>query len=496
MQIVRRKRLGNDTEDITFIASPLRSNAVAVLDGYDVITLDLAAQQPPPITQTGAGAAVAPRPAPFNILGLGVKAGPRGIVFAPTQNRFYFNDNLQPAILFTASSSGEPQKPLALQYLNGIPQGVEGLDYIPATANQFADSLLMMTNFPDDELGLQSRVQIISFQGQVLREIVPQGDLAGVFLTGITYRRQGTLLVSSDDDETVCEIDFNGEVIRSFSLSSPPGQIVLQGIEGLATTRDGLLGAAGGIDGFLALFREGVDTPTRVIDYRIGFGLSLPSGIAWDSSAGQLLLLSADRTQPSQVVSAIGPALESSNTRFPVDQLTRKITYLPSEELIAATHNNNPRGILLFNQKGGASGQIDTTAFGTPQVLSFIPSTREFVVVFRDNADPSKRSKLFLLTRKGGLSRVIDLAPSGITRITVACYFGNGLGGRFFVVDGPTNLGFITDLRGNVLTKVDIRGELGLLTPTAATEITSGPDAGALAIANGESSEVVVFRLS
>jgi hypothetical protein len=63
------------------------------------------------------------------------------------------------------------------------------------------------------------------------------------------------------------------------------------------------------------------------------------------------------------------------------------------------------------------------------------------------------------------------------------------------LTDRNTNIGIVTDFQGNKINKFDIREPLQILSPTAVTAITSGPDAGAFAFANGETSEVVVFRL-
>src|SRR5580765_3739101 len=99
MQIIRRNRLGNDTEDISTVSSLLtRSSSVVAIDGYDVINIQTAAPLESPIKtplgspiqstplsgsiisgaqSTGAQPALGPigRPAPklFDVLGLAIK---------------------------------------------------------------------------------------------------------------------------------------------------------------------------------------------------------------------------------------------------------------------------------------------------------------------------------------------------------------------------------------------------------------------------------------
>src|SRR6185436_8580620 len=123
MQVIRRNRLGNDTEDITAFSSLLiRGGPVAAIDGYDVLNIQTTAPLEPPIKltastgpitgaqATGTQPALGPigRPAPklFDVLGLGIKAAPRGIAFAASKNVFVFNDDVQTGKLFFADQRG------------------------------------------------------------------------------------------------------------------------------------------------------------------------------------------------------------------------------------------------------------------------------------------------------------------------------------------------------------------------------------------------------
>lgn len=507
MQVIRRSRLGNDTEDIAYI--PGRPGTIAVMDGYDVLAIPVPRITPPPIlettsTQSAGGTATAvakPIPGPitppspatklFNVLGLKIQAAPRGITFDPVTRSFAFTDTVQPATLFFCDGQGQPTRNLNIQYPNGQPLLVEGLATIPANAPEFPNTFVQVALFQDEPA---TRLEIIDANGLVVREIIPEDDPGALFLTSVSFRSPGSLLVSSDDDETVFELDFNGKVLNTFVGTPPDSRQVLHGIEGLEEVTNRQAFAAGGFDGLLAFYdvRAGLQ-PGQVVDYRIGPGLSLPSGLAWDSTNNRLLMLAFDRSQ--DLISAIvglSPRLNEFQSVTQVDGLTRRITYLPDENLIAATHANNPRGLLFFDQKGQPAGQISTQALGNPLIVSYLPTTQEFAIVFS-----AQQTRISILTRAGALSRTIDLAPAGVGRIGTLTFFNpqHPSGGQFLLTDRNTNIGIVIDFQGNKLNKFDIRETLQILSPTAVTAITTGPDAGAFAFANGETSEVVVFRL-
>jgi hypothetical protein len=510
MQIIRRSRLGNDTEDITLLSAPrTRGGQVAIMDGYDVLSVP---SSPPLATQpvttptvatastqsiAGAQPTLGPIKQPasklFDVLALGVKAGPRGIAYAGSRQQFAFNDPMQPTLFFT-DARGVPQTSVDLQFPNDQPVAIEGLGYIPANAPAFPDTLVMAATFADDNSasGVQSRLEIINFDGSVVAEIVPQGGIADLFLTGVCFKSPGSLLVSSDDDETIHEIGFKGNLIANFPpLPNRPG---LNGIEGLTQLPTGEFGATGGFDGLLAVFTQSGASAPQFVDYQIGLGLSLTSGLAWDSTTNQFLVIGFDRQRPgSPSISSLAPLLDSFRLVVGVDPTTRKLTYIPGEQTIAAAHPNNPRGILLF-KKGQPAGQIDTSQLGNPVVISFIPTTNEFVLVFAN-----QRTQLSFLSRQGAISRKpIDLAPAGIVRIAAVTFFNpsHPSGGQFLVFDNTQDLAVITDLGGNKLDDFSIKKAFGVLNPSALAAITTGSDAGAFALANSENSEIVVFRLN
>ena len=259
----------------------------------------------------------------------------------------------------------------------------------------------------------------------------------------------------------------------------------------------GEVAVANGFAGVLEVFSP-TGLSSQVVDYRIGPGLSLPNGLAWDSTTNEFLVFGLNRLNPDdRFVARLTPALDSIRLAINSDPLARKVTYLPDEQLIAVGHATNPRGIQLFNEQGQPAGVIDTTQLGAgpPVILSYLPETREFGIVFRNGP----QNQLMRLQRDGtAFSSPIDFAPAGIQKITAVTFFrsANTGAGQFLVFDNTQGLFVVTDFNGAKLSgPFSIRNALRVLNPTAVTTITTGPDAGSFAICNSENSEVVVFRL-
>src|SRR5204863_2704763 len=141
-------------------------------------------------------------------------------------------------------------------------------------------------------------------------------------------------------------------------------------------------------------------------------------------------------------------------------------------------------------EQGQSTGTIDTTQLGAgpPVILSYLPETREFGIVFRNG----EQNKLMRLKRDGtGFNNPIDFAPAGIQKISAVTFFNPAKSGsgQFLVFDNTQDLFVVTDFNGARLSKpLSIRDTLRVLNPTAVTTITSAPHAGAFAICNAENS--------
>ncbi|HVS88381.1 MAG TPA: hypothetical protein VHF01_09185 [Candidatus Acidoferrum sp.] len=161
-RVVKRERLGNNTEDITFVTSGPFANKIAILDGYEVFGVDVEESE----ELEGAARKL------FDLRDLGIIGMPQGIVFIRPEGMFAVNDSVQPTTLFLKDKFGNPSGTRNINFLNGfIPDHVEGLDYIPSTAGIFPDHLLEVVAVFSPQL--QSRIEVLQRDGQVVSEIIP-----------------------------------------------------------------------------------------------------------------------------------------------------------------------------------------------------------------------------------------------------------------------------------------------------------------------------------
>ena len=173
----------------------------------------------------------------------------------------------------------------------------------------------------------------------------------------------------------------------------------------------------------------------------------------------------------------------------------------------------NVRAILLFNTNGTPNSQINLGPaalgqnFGQPLALAYLPGTNEFVVGFGGAPGPGQaleRLRLRVISRAGALVRTIDIAGTGTGGVNGLEYFedSQGGGGRLLLISAFGRM-IVTDLDGNSRTPDGIpfgefnsRVKFGVITRNDVAAITSGPLAGAFAIADSNGGEVVIFRLN
>jgi hypothetical protein len=146
--VVRRARLGNSTEDISYLGN----NQMAVLDGYDLLNVPLG------------GTPQDPRGRPrklFDVRGLAVTGAPRGVAFLAAEGLYAFNDLRRRSTILLAGAKGEPAGERTLQYPAGfLPDQVEGIDTMPvAQALNRSEQLLVSAITFGPELA--SRLEIL-----------------------------------------------------------------------------------------------------------------------------------------------------------------------------------------------------------------------------------------------------------------------------------------------------------------------------------------------
>jgi hypothetical protein len=489
--VVARARLGNSTEDISYSPAGAFGGHFIVLDGYDVLLL-------PP-----AGADAAPKKL-FDVRGLAVTDAPRGLAFLESEKLFVFNDVRRRTTLLLADPQGSAAGERTVQFPDGFaPDQVEGLDAMPSFVFRTGPGEQLVISAIRFTPALESRLEILTRFNETYRstrEVLPPDPVGTSFIAGaafrqgLTVRRDGGFVVGGDDRLSL--LDATGNILASVQL---PEAI---SIEGVAQTETGAIYAADVAAGKLFAFDQALRrTPGHDRDYRIGFGLFVPQGLAWDALQQRHLVLSPSAATGTPQVAGVPATLDSAQRFIDLAALNfprgRRMAYLADEGLLAVAHARTPRAILLFDKKGQLAETIDVSAAGSPSALAYIPSTREFAVRV---TEAGLATVLFIFSRGGRLTRKVDLTATGISSVAALTHFGAG---RLLVLDGPptvndpaTNRAVVTDLDGNLLSEFDTRKGLGVLVPGDVAEITTGEQAGALSIIDRSSSELVVFRLN
>lgn len=391
--VVARRRVGNNTEGLTY--DPARDRAYAI-DGNDVIAV---AFRPDDELGAGPDAEIAgPGFARvFDVLGLDPRWRiPRGIAWVPPLRRFLFSSlSADGAAAFaTTDAQGRPRPLLAITGLDTTDwSNWEGLAWIPPEAPAHGGTIA--------GLGMRSdfiaHVYFIRPDGSLEGELVPQpGTPLENYLCGIQYwpQRPGTLLVSDCGASGIYAMDLRtgawvGDPTRPL-LQLPEagdvegivvrrnGQILLSGYEtGRLFAFDGALGRAAGQDRLLT----------------VGVGASA-ARLAWNGESGELVA-----TSPAgRFLHALSPDLRSGRLLGDLavagevaPGAVRGIGYLGRNRL-AVTSRFAPRGVDVIHLGSGHS--LSRLLFLPPTYpASFGPSGVGALgpdrLVLRTPADPS-----------------------------------------------------------------------------------------------------------
>jgi hypothetical protein len=481
--VLQRKRLGNNTEGITAIRSgPLEGN-VALMDGLDVLAL--------PEENEDEGARKL-----FNVLPLGVTAGPRGIAYIDSQRQFVFDDPTQIPTLYLSDIHGNAQGTITVTYPAGFtPDHVEGLAWLPAEATYFPNTLVQVA-ISFGATSNTTRLEVIDPSGVVIAEIFPKIFASDPdpfdFVTGLGFQSPDHLLVGTADG-SLWQIDFSGNALL--------GPVTFPGVtdlEGIAQTRKNRIAVEGYSAGKL-MFVDG--NLNRVAgedqNYRIGFGLSLSQGVAWDSDTERHLVSFPGTFAPS-IASEVISLTRSLHRENEVVNLAgastpRALSYLPDDHRIAVAQTGcAPNCSILLYDNGGTLKEQVQEAPNLP-VMEYVPTLREFVA--RRGADPTTA---VFFSRTGPLVNSLDL--SGIIGGIAAIAFfnpGDPSGGHLLIASGSFGHRLlVVDLNGNLLQQFDYRASLGVVSIQDLAAITTGPQAGAFSLVTSDTSEIVVFRLN
>lgn len=215
VEVLRRARLGNNTEAGTFVSSGPLKNSVVLVDGYDLLRIRV---EPPERRDEDQTDDQQTRRI-LDLRKLPISLGPRGITYVPTEQVFALWEPLQPATLFLLDNRGQPLGATrTITYPAGfVPAHVEGLAYVPPGAPRFADRLVGIVY----DATFTPRLAVMTRSGQVEAEIFPQAPLADAFLTGIAFRAPDRLLLGVDGSTDIWTIDFAGLVIGNPADGAP-----------------------------------------------------------------------------------------------------------------------------------------------------------------------------------------------------------------------------------------------------------------------------------
>ena len=346
-----RVRLGNDLEAMT----RLSPEAVAVLDGYDVVAIQV------PNTPSGKVVPTAQKKL-FDVRSLPTgSVVPRGLAYDTTRERFYFgpaSGGLAPVILVT-DRDGRRRSDITLKLLPGqvTPVQFESLAYIQPGNPRFGDRIAAVL-IGEDLIG---RISLIRIDGTVEYEIpVASGSPAENYITGMAFLPPDRFLFTPlmETSSAVYEVDLAGAV--SGPIVTGDARL---GFEGIAPLSDRRVAVVDYAAGWVFVYdARGARLAHQDRDVRIGAGIAFADSIAWDSGAGRLLVNAwvGGEGVPRHVYALPPPFAQATQvTRdetSPLESLAG-VAYLPDTGEIAVTEGGGfspTRGIWSFDAITGA----------------------------------------------------------------------------------------------------------------------------------------------
>jgi len=471
--VIARRRMGNNVEALTY--DPLNDRAYA-MDGNDVIAIALnpldAAVLATMHVNDGGISGIGFRKV-FDVLGLDPRARtPNGIVYVPTQRRFYFSSvvSTNATIFFSSDESGHPQPSITIKGLGDVSDWLdwEGLAWIPVGAPAHGGTIAALGHRNPDEL---AHVFFIRLDGTVEAELIPEpGTPLENYFCGIQYWPQhpGAVLLTDCGVSGTYAMDIRSGALvgdPSRPLAAPPEAT---GIEGVIVRKNGQILESGYQTGRLYAYDSAVRrTPGEDRLFVVGIGVTTWR-IGWNSDTAEFIAMSTP--SPSRIY-AVAPDLRSARLLYDLavnhesPNPNGGLVYLGSGQLGIGNRGdpNIPRGIdiadfstgyslsrLLFTQPDFPPGQA-----GAPAGVGAFGADRFLV-----NLLGSDHTSLAVVSR-GGTPNT-DFVPDGVIpvrypdlRLSVptqgweAQVFDSGAGTRIFtgaeIYDIDGNLRHVID---------------------------------------------------
>ena len=481
--VLLRRRLGNNSEGMTTIHTGPLNGTIAIMDGTDVIAF------------ANGGLGNMPPRELFSVLGLPINVGPRGIAYIDDEQRFIFNDPTLPNTLFLTDNQGKAAGTINVTFPGGfVPDDTEGMVWLPPTAVQFGNHILeIAASFATVPPTVTIEV-IDRGTGQVVAGIHPNVTLTtpGDFIVGLGFQSPDRLLVSGTDG-TIWQIDFSGNVTTGPVSFPNTGDV--ESVSQVDSNRIAVAGYGTG----KVMFLDANLAPLAAQDrsYLVGFGLSQPFGVAWDSDLQRHVVSFQGFTPPSEAeqIISLSPTLgaESQAVNTSGVAVPRALSYLPDEHRIALSEVGcNPNCVIFLYDNSG--NLVDQVPVGVGLLsMTYIPTTKQFA-----GASPAGNlTTLLFFARNGTLVNSLDLSPTGIDGIFGITFFDSGStpGGEFLLLSSPvTHQAFVINSAGTVLKQFDYKTALGVVNARDVATIASLPRNGFFSLVSLDTSEIVIFR--
>jgi hypothetical protein len=354
--VVKKQRIGNNTEGMTYAASGPWANHALAIDGNDVLAISLAGM----VTQGDpAGSGKAMRgPGWRQIFSVAGGTGlytPRGIVYLPDQQQFWFSsvDPADAAKFYRTDALGAPLAPIAISGLGDTSDfsNWEGLAWIPATSAHYPGTVAGLSvrrpNFV-------SQLNFVGLDGTIVATIDPQpGTPIEAYLCGVQYDPARARLLVSTCDANVHAMAFDGTFLGT--VISQPDLVDIESIvvDKLGRTWVGSYGT-GRLTSFDASY-----APIAGNDrfFTLGLGVSV-GGMAYNWDTGELLF----QNRVATTVHAVPQTLKTARLAgsFDVERTPAwtGLGYLGAGMVAIGDRYLPTRGIEVLNLSSGEVARI------------------------------------------------------------------------------------------------------------------------------------------
>lgn len=479
--VLKRMRLGNMAESMSYISNGPDAGTIAIEDGMQLVGFP----------NDGQGQLKTL----FDFSKLGFTSQPTGFGYMSDEQLF----------VFTHPPTNSPTTELTLSDRNGNPAGSviftwppdfadgnpypEGIVWIPKTEPRYGGDFIF-AGF-QNATGVMSHFFVVDRSGNLVAEITPNVDPNNVFfyVTGLGYRNGH--LIAGLTDQTLWELDLDGNV-----TAGPFTYGDLYDIEGVAAvTGADRIAITSNASGKLVFLDPNYIRLQDERSYKVGFGIGNVFDVAWDPATQEYLVDSQAFDPPLGLPEIAAINSDWTSARQVLDLTTAnasgtRIDYLADMNAFAIYHRSPPlpRAFYYYDSNGNKVGQDNMPTTYVPGGFAYIPTTQQYAI--RKNTDAHT---IYIYDRAnllGQPTRTIDLSSLGVTTITNLCFSHpeDPSGGQFLVVaDGKL---LMLDFAGHLIARFNNPPHIN-----SARVITSGPYAGNYAGMYTANDELFIFAL-